>query len=311
MMVGTTLVEIREHVEALASTDGAFLVRCGRTGDRPVPISGLRFERRAAARNAARAAEQYRTALRRYDPRLPYHDLIVCQETGSADPRPGSGAVSTSRPQNATNPALSERLPTEERSGPNHRELVEFCHTVAAAVFETLSEEGYDAVGTAVMDAYLELAETIPGPDGLCLCLLESMATELDEQLCPAEQADVLASAATRLPPIDAADPSVSATLSGLEARGLFESYTRSPLSVSLDDGTRSVVVRLSEYALSPQHNRLPVLPIVLELHRHRPDWLPSSLEAVDIGDEWRLTLVQAREIEPSGLVSAPIISEG
>jgi hypothetical protein len=310
-MVGTTLVEIREHIEALASMDGEFLVRCGRTGERPVPISGLRFERRAAARNAARAAEQYRTALRRYDPRLPYHDLIVCQETGSGVPKSGVGGCSTRGPQNATSPAPPKSVPTQKTSDPNQRGLVEFCHTVAAAVFETLSEEGYDAVESAVMDAYFELAETMPAPDGLCLCLLESMAMELDEQLPPAEQSHVIASSATRLPPVDAVDQPVSATLSELEARGLLGSYTRSPLSVDLDDGTRSVVVRFSEYALSPQHDRLPVLPIVLELHRHRPDWLPSSLEAVDVGDEWRLTLVQAREVEPSGLVSAPIISEG
>jgi hypothetical protein len=309
-MVGTTLVEIREHVEALATTDGEFLVRCGRTGDRPVPISGLRFGRRAAARNAARAAEQYRTALRRYDPRVPHHDLIVCQETGPMVPNSGAGGCSTRGPQNATSPTPSEGVPTDATADPTQRGLVEFCHTVAAAVFETLSEEGYDAVESAVMDAYFELAETIPDPDGLCLCLLESTAMELDEQLSPAEQADVLASAATRLPPIDAVDQPVSATLSGLEARGLLGGYTRSPLSVDLDDGTRSVVVRLSEYALSPQRSRLPVLPIVLELHRRRPDWLPSSLEAVDAGDEWQLTLVQAREVDPSGLVSAPIVSE-
>jgi hypothetical protein len=225
-------------------------------------------------------------------------------------PRSRAGACSTRRPGNSTSPTLSERVPTETTADPNRRGLVEFCHTVTAAVFETLSEEGYDAVETAVMDTYFELAETIPDPDGLCLCLLESMAMELDEQLRPAQQANVLAGAATRLPPIDAADQPVSATLSGLEARGLLGSYTRSPGSVDLDDGTRSVVVQLSEYALSPRHSRLPVLPIVLELHRHRPDWPPSSLEAVDLGDEWRLTLVQAREIEPSGLVSAPIISE-
>lgn len=310
-MIGTTLVEIREHIEALAGTDGEFLVRCGRTGERPVPISGLRFERRAAARNAARAAEQYRTALRRYDPRLPHHDLVVCQETGAVVPRSGAGGCPTRGPQSATTPTPPGSVPTEETADPNQRGLVEFCHTVAAAVFETLSDEGHDAVESAVMDAYFELAETMPTPDGLCLCLLESMATELDEQLPPAEQAHVLASATTRLPPITAADQPVSATLSGLEASGLLGSYTRSPSSVDLDDGTRSVVVRLSEYALSPQHNRLPVLPVVLELHRHQPDWLPSSLEAVDVGDEWRLTLIQAREIDPSGLVSAPIISEG
>jgi hypothetical protein len=310
-MVGTALVEIREHIEALAAADGGFLVRCGRTGDRPVPISGLRFERRAAARNAARAAEQYRTALRRYDPHVPHRDLIVCQETGSVVPESGARGCSTRGPQNTTSPTPSERVPTEEPPLPDQRGLVEFCHTVAAAVFETLSEEGYDAVETAVMDAYFELAERIPNPDGLCLCLLESVAIELDEHLRPAEQANVLAGAANRLPPIDAADQPVSATLSGLEACGLLEGYTRSPFAVDLDNGTRSAVVRLSEYALSPRHSRLPVLPIVLELHRHRPDWLLSSLVAVDVGDGWRLTLVQARDIEPSGLVSAPIVPEG
>jgi len=57
-MIGTTLVDIRDHIEALAGADGEYYVACGRTGDRPVPISGLRFEGRATAQSAARAAEQ-------------------------------------------------------------------------------------------------------------------------------------------------------------------------------------------------------------------------------------------------------------
>src|SRR6056297_3609057 len=100
-MLGTSLGEIRDHVEALASDGGTYYVVCGRTGERPVPTAGLRFEERATARNAARAAEQYRTALRRYDPRLPCHDLIVCQDVpqvaGTAelerDSRPPSSPV--------------------------------------------------------------------------------------------------------------------------------------------------------------------------------------------------------------------------
>jgi hypothetical protein len=181
---------------------------------------------------------------------------------------------------------------------------------VAAVVFETLSADGYDAVETAVVDAYFDLAETVPDPDDLCLCLLESMATELHERLRPAEQADLLASAATRLPPREATDSPVSTTLSLLEDRGLLGGYTRSPRSIRLAEGTRSVVVRLSEYALAPRDGRLPVLPIVLEVYRRRPDRRPSSLRVVDADDGWRITIVTATDVEPSGLASAPIDPE-
>jgi hypothetical protein len=305
-MVGTTLVDLREHVEALASADGEYYVVCGRTGDRPVPISGLRFDGRGTARSAARAAEQYRTALRRYDPQVPYYDLIVCQDVERVHSvQRTQGVVPEKNPQ-----TLSEPAGEGTSSNPEHHRLVEFCHGVAAAVFETLSEDGYRAVETAVMDAYFDLAETVADPDSLCLCLLESMATELDQRLSPAEQADVLAEAATRLAATDSANRPVSTTLSVLESRGLLGGYTRSPWSVDLDNGTRSVVVRLSEYALAPQNGSLPVLPIVLETYRHQPDWSPSSLRAVEAGDGWRITLVMAREAEPSGLASAPIERE-
>jgi hypothetical protein len=307
-MVGTTLAEIKTHIETLAAEGGEYFVRCGRTGDRPVPISGLRFDGRTSARSAARAAEQYRTALRRYDPQVPYYDLIVCQHADPPVRDPGECPQPGS--QKETRQALSEPVVVERRSDPERRRLVEFCHSAAAAVFETLSDDGYDGVESAVMDAYFDLAETIPDPDDLCLCLLESMALELDDRLSPAEQAEVLAGAATRLPPTEAATRPVSATLSSLEERGLLGGYTRSPWSVELDDGTRSTVVRLSEYALVPRDGRLPVLPIVLEVYRQQPDWLPSSTRVVDVDDGWRLTLVLARDIEPSGLASAPIEPE-
>lgn len=67
-MVGMTLLEIRNHIHSLASESGEYYVVCGRTGDRPVPVTGNRFRTRATARSAARAAEQYRSELRRYDP---------------------------------------------------------------------------------------------------------------------------------------------------------------------------------------------------------------------------------------------------
>jgi hypothetical protein len=305
-MVGTTLVDLREHIEALASADGEYSVVCGRTGDRPVPISGLRFDERATARSAVRAAEQYRTALRRYDPQVPYYDLIVRHDAGRAHSvqRVQQG-IPVTDPQTLSEPVLDR-----SSTNPDHRRLVEFCHGVAAAVFETLSADGYRAVETAVVDAYFDLAETIADPDDLCLCLLESMATELDQRLSPTEGAEVLAEAATRLAPTDIADRPVSTTLSVLRDRGLLETYTRSPWSIDLDGGTRSVIVQVSEYALAPRNGRLPVLPIVLELHRRQPDWLPSSLRAVDTDGGWRIILVVDQEAEPSGLASAPITPE-
>lgn len=274
-MIGTTLTELREYIEDLASDAGEYSLVCSRRGDRPVPASELRFESRATARAAARATEQYRAALRRYDPRLPRYDVIVCQD-----------GVATDR--------------TEE-TGDRHADT--------GSVDWTLSQRGYDAVETAVMDEYVTLAETVADPDNLCLCLLESVATKLDRRLSPAEQADVLADAATRLTPLKSGENPVSATLDRLEERDLLESYTRSPWSIDLEGEMRSVVVWLSEYALSPRHGRLPVLPVVLELYRRQPDWRPSSLRVVGAGDGWRVRIVVAREreLEPEGLASAPI----
>jgi hypothetical protein len=81
---GTPLADVRGRIESLASPDGEFYLRCGRTGDRPVPAAGLRFETRAMARRAARATERYRAMLRRYDPRVPHYDVIVHREPVSA-----------------------------------------------------------------------------------------------------------------------------------------------------------------------------------------------------------------------------------
>jgi hypothetical protein len=48
-MIGTTLEDIRTHIEALASEDGSYYLICARYGDRPVPTAGLRFETQTTA----------------------------------------------------------------------------------------------------------------------------------------------------------------------------------------------------------------------------------------------------------------------
>jgi len=307
-MIGTTLEDIRTHVEELASESGEYALVCARYGECPVPATGLRFESRETARSAARATEQYRATLRQYDPRLPCYDVIVRQDPVSS----GRTIPTASQPTNADGESgdwtLSE--PVVGRQTVDQRDRIEFCHRVAAAVFETLSVNGYDTLETAIIDAYLDVVEAYADPDDLCLCLLETMAMELDQWLPPREQADVLASAAVRLPSIDPVDQPVAATFSALESRGLLGSYTQSAGSVDRDSDTRAVDVRLSGYEMSPQDDRLPVLPIVLELHRRRPDWIPTSIRVVDVDDGWRVTLVRAGATAPNSLASAPIQSE-
>ncbi|TKX63517.1 hypothetical protein EXE48_00575 [Halorubrum sp. ASP1] len=296
-MIGTTLLDIADHIESLAADDGEFSLVCARYGDRPVPAAGLRFESRETARAAARATEQYRDTLRRYDPELPFYDVVVRQEF--AEPPSGSterddGGPTFAPGEGGSPPAeLADRIvdgtarrapggddaPTDRRRAGEAgrrgraRDRVEFCHAAAAATFEALSAGGHDRAESAAMNAYFSLAERVADPDDLCLCLLEAMATALDRHLDPDAQASVLAAAAEHLPePSEsaAADP-VDAAFDRLAAVGLVEGYERADEAglaarpgVPADDAT----VRVSGYALSPADGRVATLPAALELCR-------------------------------------------
>lgn len=72
-----SLRSLRRRVEALADPAGAFVVAAADAGVRPVPAAGLRFDSLDAAREAARLAATYRSALRRYDPQLPRYDVVA------------------------------------------------------------------------------------------------------------------------------------------------------------------------------------------------------------------------------------------
>ncbi|WP_018257182.1 DUF7551 domain-containing protein [Halomicrobium katesii] len=312
-MIGTTLTEIRDHIESLASDNGEYYLVCARYGDRPVPASELRFETRATARAAAQATTQYRQALRRYDPQLPYYDIVVCQAVGVQTRCARIEAHPDS--QSTYSAALTE--PVVNRSSLSGRELVEFCHRVAAAVFETLSEHSYDGVESAIMDAYFAHAEELADPDGLCIRLLESMAVELADRLDPSDQVAFLSAAAERLEhePRDVTDSptrsseaqSVDESLSALQDIGLFRRSAQTIDTETMDGQITELVVELSGYVLRPHDGRLPLLPIALTVHRCAEAWVPTRMNASDDGQHIAFRSVKdAGTLDRSGQVFAP-----
>lgn len=290
-MVGTPLIELRTRIESLASDGGSYYIICGRTGERPIPVMDARFGSRAVAQDALEAATQYRNELRRYDPRVPDYDLIVCEE----DQQPnGQTAMS---------------VPAAE-SGPDRHSRIEFCHQVAAAVFETLSESAHDDLETEIIDAYFALAETVDDPDDLCLCLLETIARTCDVRLTPSEQATVLSRAADQFPPTDHSKKPVVTALTRLQRRGILTGFTCRPAAIDPFGGSRSIAVTLSEYALSPRDGRLPVLPVIVEIYRHQPAWSPAAVHVAEKPDGWRITIEFGSETAPDGLSNPAIRSD-
>lgn len=280
-MAGSDLNELRARIEGLASAGGEYYLICAHRGDRPVPTDGLRFENPVTARVAARATEQYRQTLRRYDPALPRYDIVVART-------PKCGGLVSGR---------------DRRAG--------FCHRVAAAVFESLAVANHGEIEAAVMEAYLDLAGTLSDPNDLCLCLLETIACELASALSPGAQAAVLADAAGRLPAVTPeAGSSIDTACSHLESVGLLGSYRRSPWSVDEAAGTRSVTLQLSEYALAPHEGRLPTLPLVVALYRHSPDRHPTELRVGAADDGWEVALTVGAERSTDGVANVPIQPE-
>lgn len=269
-MVGDTLRDLREHVANRHEDDGRYYVSCARTGERPVPVAGKRFPDRETASEAVRAATAYRSELRRYDPRLPCYDLVV-----SEDPFLDAESEPTAR---------TDRL--VERTSTDGGAPMDFCHDVAAAVFEALSELGARSVERAVMDAYLYSAESVADPDDLCLVLLSTMAAELDDRLAPARQDAVLCAAADRLGVEPADDDPVAATLAGFSERSLVDDYALAPGPQSAS-GEQSWTVTLDGYAFEASARGLPTLPLAVELLARCPD-RPIAVTGVSrVADGW------------------------
>jgi len=304
-MIGTTLSDIRAHIESLASPTGCYYLVCGRTGDRPVPADGLYFDCRPTARAAATATERYRTALRRYDPQLPCHDVIVSERADTVrspdDPKyPASGSPDFD--------TVADPTPAPEAD----RSLIDFCHTVAGVVFETIADSPHSGVEDAIMDRYLELAETVEHPDECCLRLIEAVATELDSRLTADQQADILRTAATELPQPSTPEPGVDpleSALSALQSVTLLEDYTVETQSSSCSSTAWKVT--LNDYLLINDADHMVTLPLVVELFR-RLSTVGLRITAVERRSgsppEWQFTLT-ATPTASNGSLS--VVTEG
>jgi hypothetical protein len=157
------------------------------------------------------------------------------------------------------------------------------------------------------MDRYTEVAESLPTPDGLCVCLLESMAETLSDRLDGAEQATVLARAADRLQPRTSDRGPVTAAFAGLRDCGVVGEFSPTTDDSVGQPTAQAVGVRFSGYVLSPRRGRLPVLPIVVALFGRLPERPPRRVWIKPDDDGWRLGVAFVRDADPGELVNAPI----
>ncbi|WP_336339127.1 DUF7551 domain-containing protein [Haloarcula brevis] len=268
-MVGRTLADIRDRLSDLAVAVGPYRVVSARTGAAPFPVSGMQFPDRETAAEAASVATAYRSALRRYDPRVTVHGLIVCEAPWGTDP------------VDAAPPSLPE-----------------YCHTVAGALFEVLSGR-HRSVEEAVIDSYLEAAEETENRERLCLAMLESMAEALAAHLEPDAQADTLREAAGQLPRKPSGPDPVRGALAALEAAGLVNEAEMEPAAGGPGRCRKHITLRNYRPTLSDL--RCPVLPLVVELLR-RTSVTPQMAHAERTADGWRLLVSLAGDQPASGL---------
>ncbi|TMT85203.1 hypothetical protein E2L06_00715 [Haloterrigena sp. H1] len=299
-MVGTTLREIRRSIERLASDDGEYDVVCARFGEQPVPVAGQRFASRTEAADAARATEQYRAALRRYDPQLPFYDPIVRQTRADTEGHVDDGSRNTTADRERRRRQSAERMHAVATDSP----LIGFCHDVSGAVFEALSSRDHERVERAIMDTYLAAAEATTDRNALCLVLLETIATELERHLAAAERTRLLWAAAANLSPVDPADDPVATSLAYLDSLSLIGTYGVTRESVETTDED-SWTVTLRRYAIDGRERRFPTLPIGIDILRRtaQPTASLGVREVTALGDgDWQF-VVTSGERASGGLV--------
>lgn len=248
-MVGETLGKIRARIETLSTADGDYCVLCGRTGVRPVPVADQRFPDRETAEEAAQTATAYRSVLRRWDPRAPCYDFIACEVPDGVTVAPDWSTTTAGRVESS---------------------LTSFCHDVAAAVFEALSNQGFAEIESTIMDEYCTSADAIDDPDDLCLHLLATLSVELADRLTQSAQARVLRTAASEFSGPEKSDTGLARTFDRLQTVGIIDDYSIESQCVQTV-GKQSWTVTVDEYALSDRAEAVPTLPIAIDLLRRLP----------------------------------------
>lgn len=93
-MHADTLRDIRRRIERRSTESGRYRIACARTGDSPVPVTGLRFPSRDTACEAVQDARLYRSRLRSLELQTRWYDLIV-HEIVQVDDVDGKRLLST------------------------------------------------------------------------------------------------------------------------------------------------------------------------------------------------------------------------
>ncbi|WP_435128499.1 DUF7551 domain-containing protein [Halobaculum sp. D14] len=234
------LATVRRRVESLASATGAYVVACPDSGDRPVPVSGLRFADRADATAAARAAERFRRLLGRYDPAVQQYDLVA-RRLGHASPSAEDG---------------------------------EACHRLVGALLDALDVFDRGGVEAAALDTYRTLAPVTARP-ALARTLLWAVTTEIDGRVPASETPELVAAAAAERGTVDTATP-VGDAVGALSRHGLVAEADVERAAAEWDGASRrrrgrEHRVSLSGYALAEPTGHLPTLPLAVELRRRLP----------------------------------------
>jgi hypothetical protein len=215
--------------------------------------------------------------LRRWDPRAPCYDFIACEE-----------------------PSRTTRTVTPATTGET-ASLTGFCHDVAAAVFETLSAEGYTDLESSIMDVYCETADAIDDPDDLCLHLLRTLSFELGARLSEAEQAAVLRAAARELAAPTAGDRPLDATLDRLQRLDIVDEYAVDARPDPAEDEAWTVTI--TGYALAERSASLPTLPIAVDLLGRLPGPGLTLSDPRRLENGWQFDLAVTEGGDSTGLV--------
>jgi len=312
-MIGSTLRESRRRIQSLAIDDGSYYIVCARTGKRPLPVAGKRFDSRGAATAALRAAERYRRTLRRHDPQLPMYELIVCEDeppdgtTSAETPGEKRGSMARDASSAGRQPADGAAAGAVTSVWTSQDRLASFCHNIMTSVLAALAD---------VSGGSTELVRDVVGPEerrkmtrspGHCLSALERLAAVLERRLASSQRADLLATAARRRSAVHDCPQPLEATLSRLESVGLITGATVRPRATDRDG--RSWLLTLQNYGLRRADGPAVTLPLTAELFAHRSDTdvsvqaLSSDSSGTATGEQLVVTI--GATTAPSGLVHA------